>query len=138
MKQTNSYKPTGYRLAAVRFVNADGTGEKNIADAGANDSAIKGLIITSDDPSARDLQLIVYDGANSFIFDTRPIPAGSGTDGVNGPVDGLTGAFLPLDGTGKKFLPLQGFGTTWSLRGAMLAAVTAAKTVTVLAIFEDY
>lgn len=134
-KQTSAFKPTGYRLESAKFTSADTTTGKSVGAAGANDSAIKGIIISSDDTSARNMQLIAYDGATSYVLDTKAVPAGSGTDGTNAAVDGLGGSYLPLDGTGKKFIPLE---AGWSLYAAMLATITAAKTVTITLVIEDY
>ncbi len=134
-KQTSTFRPRGFRFAARPFVNADSTASFDIALAGADDSIVKSIVITSDDTSARNVQIIMDDGTTEHVLDTLPIPIASGTNGTDPAVDGLAATWLPLDSIEKKILPLAA-GCT--LKARMLVAVTAAKTVAVSAVLEDY
>lgn len=135
-KQINSYRPRGFNAAGVQFVNATGTTITTILAAGADDTIIKSLNITSDEAATtRYVQLYIYDGTTNYLLDTIPVPALAGSDGTVISVDALRFAGLPLDAEGKKILPLKQGHT---LKAAMLVAVTAAKTVTVIAIAEDF
>src|SRR5690349_1231824 len=96
-KQSVSFKPRGFSFGAFPFVNATGTTVSTVKAAGANDSIVKSLIITSDDSSPMDVSIILYDGSNSRILDTINVPAGSGTNGTDPAVDALASTALPLD-----------------------------------------
>jgi hypothetical protein len=134
-KQSVTFKPRGFKFGSARIANAAGTTAQAVAAAGADDSIIDSIIISSTDTNPQDVQIIVNDGTNDNIIDTVNVPAGSGTDGTHPAVDGLSNAALPLNAQNKKVLFLKA-GCT--LKAAMVAAVTAAKLVTVNAFAEDF
>jgi hypothetical protein len=118
----------------VTFVNADGTAKKTLFTAGANGSLLTDLNITSDDTALMNLDLFLKDGTTSFALGTIPVAIGAGTTAASNAVNGLDAAKLPgLAADGTLWLP-----TLWTLEGAVKVAVTAAKTVTVLALGGDY
>ncbi len=134
-KTTLVYKPKGYSNQGANFDIADTTSIKDVATASADDSIIKSISIVSDDVATRYISLIVNDGANDRIIDTIEVPAGAGTDGITPAVDGLANTLLPLDSSLKKILPIMGGG---KLCAKMVATITAAKTVTLNVIQEDF
>lgn len=129
-KQTNDYKPTGFRIEAVDFGNADGTTTKAILAADADDSVIVQLTASSLSPSDETLRLYLYDGANDFFLADIVIPALSGV-GANPVIDIL--ATIP--GIYNASLPLE---ATWSLRAAATSTISVTGDVTVSAIVTDY
>lgn len=134
-KITSRYLTRGFRNAAKVILPADTTAVVTVAAAGADDSIIKAISITSTDSAARNVSLILSDGSTSYVLDTLNIPITAGTDGSTIAVNGLSGAFLPIDSATKKVLPLmQG----WTLKAAMLVTITAAKQVTINVVLEDY
>lgn len=134
-KQSVVFSPTGVNNKGVKFQNADGTTVKDLFVADTDDSLIRSIVLVSDDTTDRIATLILNDGTTDFTIGAISVPAGSGTNGTASPVDGLPWDWLPVDARGKKFLEIKG---GWKLRGKMDAAVTSAKTVTVVSIGDDY
>lgn len=125
-------------LAAVTIVAADTTTLKTVYTGSANDAIIKGLNITSDDTAARVVNITVHDGTADRQIISITIPAASGTNGLSPSVDALSTVYLPslpLDNNGKRVLPIK---TGHILKVASQSTVTAAKTITVSAIVEEY
>jgi len=123
-------------LAEVTFVNADGTTPKDLVSAAADGTKILGISATSDDTSAVNLQLFIHDGSVGYLVGTVLVPTLSGTDGVVAAValiDKDSVALPWLDADGEFFIP-----TGYKIQVAPLAAVTAAKTVTVVCLAGDY
>lgn len=131
-KQTNNYQPIGFRNGAVQFSGADTTTIKDILAAGADDSVITSISLTSDSGVPENIQLFLFDGAASHIIATIRIPAGAGTNGSNATVDGLAGAWFPLS-AGKRVITLQ---NGWKLQAAMLT--TASGNIEFSATAQDY
>jgi hypothetical protein len=126
--------PLTVQTSAATIVNADGTGEKTLVTAGANGTRIDAVSITSTDTAAVTLTVLVHDGTTSYAVGEIAVPAGSGTNGSAPAIKGLSADGLPwLDASGSLFLK-----TGWSLRVAAKAAVTSAKTVTLVAFSGDY
>jgi hypothetical protein len=122
------------KLEERTFVNADGTALTSLWAAGANGGKITAINCTSDDTATVNMKVAIYDGANSFLIGTVPIVTLSGTNGVAAAVNVLDSDYIPcLDIDNGIYLP-----TGYSVYGAPLAAVTAAKTVNVVAIGVDY
>lgn len=120
-------------LSAATFVNADGTNLKTLFTAGAEGSLLTAIAITSDDTAARDLNLYVTISGTDYRVGQVNIPIGAGTTTTSA-VNALAVGKLPwLNADGSFFLPAGQV-----LKGAMAVAVTAAKTVTVLAVGGDY
>lgn len=108
--------------------------------AGSNDAVVKSLVVTSSDSSARTLNIYINNGTYDYLLAAITIPATSGgaSGGTTVNVDILGSQYflgLPFDQSGKPVLPLQ---TGYVLKAGVQVAVTAAKTVTVSAIVEEY
>lgn len=121
-------------LAEVTFVNADGTTAKDLISGGTDGTKVLGIACTSDDTSAVVMQLYVHDGTTAYLVGSINIPTLAGTDGTEPAVDLLDAAALPwLDADGEFFIP-----TGYKLQVAPQAAVTSAKTVTVVCFGGNY
>lgn len=117
----------------VTFVNADGTTAKTIFTAGADGSVITGINVTSDDTSAVVLNVYLNDGATDYLLGAINVPTLSGTDGSAPAVEGCDPAFIPFFAGGQARLK-----TGYSIKAGPQAAVTAAKTVTIVGTGADY
>ena len=118
------------------FVNGDGTTVKTCYTAGADDSVIKTIIVTSTDTAARDIQFHISDGTTNFQLRRVNIPASAGNSTSVAPVDCLSGfTGLPLDEHGNRVLRLR---RNFQLRANMVAAVTAATEIDVIVLGEDF
>lgn len=137
-KQTALYLPKQANNQSVTFVNADSFTPKLCFTAGADDSDVKAIIVTSNDTAAMNIQLWIVRGGVDYLLGTINIPTLSGTNGTVVSVDlinavGIPG--LPVDSAGKRYLPLKSGDT---LKTNPLVAVTAAKTVWVSVLGQDY
>jgi hypothetical protein len=117
------------------FAPGDGTNTKICFTAGAQDSVIKAIIVTSTDSVAKDIQFHLSDGTTNFQLRRLTIPALSGNSSA-APVDVLsTFIGMPFDEHGNRVIRLRrGF----QIRANMLAAVTASTEVDVIILGEDY
>lgn len=123
------------KTAAQTFVNADGTTLKTLYTAGASGGKVQFLEAASDDTAARILRLHVQRGGAGadYLLGSVNVPLASGTGAVAA-VNLLSAAQLPgilEDGT----LLL---GPSDVLKGSVEVAVTALKTLTVVAAGGDY
>jgi len=137
-KQTSLFLHTGHNMSGVTFVNADGTTAKTVFTAGSNDSDVKGIWATTDDTSAVNLKLFLYNGVTSYLLGCVNIPTLSGTNGTAATVNLLNSAYLPgllLDASGKNYIPLK---TGWSITVAPLVSITSTKTCWISAAGHDY
>jgi len=138
-KQKDLFLTKAYRLTTTTrqtFVNADGTTIKDICAAGTDDSNIIQLIVASDDTAAKTLLLYLNDGTNNNPIGHLIIPIGAGTNGTTNFANGLTSTIpILIDAVGNYYIPLP---AGCKLRAGMLAAVTAARTITVTAILGDF
>lgn len=127
--------PLTIKTDAITFVNADSTSEKTLVTAGTNGARVDVISITSDDTSARVLNVIVNDGAASYKVGTVNVPAGSGTDAaLTLPVKLLYSPILPwLDSSGSIFLEAG-----WKINLQPQVAITSAKTVYAVAFYGEY
>lgn len=116
--------------AGVTVVNADGTNKKTIYTAGANGGRVDGIIVCSDDTAAVNLAFYIDDGSADLYIGNVNVPIGSGYTTVV-KVDAMT----TLKPAGQSFIQLK---ATYKLECNAVAAVTAAKTVTVVAIGGDF
>lgn len=131
---TSPIFPLVVQTSAIAIVNADGTGEKALVTAGANGTRVDTVSITSTDTATVTLTVILHDGTTPYAVGEIAVPAGSGTNGSAPAIKGLSAEGLPwLDTSGSIFLK-----SGWSLRVAAKAAVTSAKTVTLVAFSGDY
>jgi hypothetical protein len=121
-------------LAEVTFVNADGTTAKTVFTAGADGGVLKHINVVSDDTATVQMEVYVDDGVTAYLLGVVDVVTLSGTDGTNPSVDLMSGTLIPGLGTdGELFIP-----TGYTVEVAPIAAVTAAKTVTVVGIGIDY
>ena len=117
------------QAAEATFVNADGTTPKDLIEAGASGSKILDINVTSDDTATVNMQVFVHDGATAYLLGTVPVATLSGTDGAAVSVNLLDSDYIAgLDADGQLAVP-----TGYKIQVAPLGAVTAAKTVTVIA-----
>ncbi len=126
------------KTAAQTFANADATALKTLYTAGANGSRIMGIGATTTDTSANDVELYVLVGG---VGTAQPIGggrvaalAGSIAAPVSAAVSLLSATQIPMllsDGS------LQ-LGAADILQASVQAAVTAAKTLTVVVQAGDY
>lgn len=126
------------KTPGASFANADGTAYKTLYTASADDAIVKAIMVTSNDTAAVNLKLAINDGVTDRIIGTVNIPITAGLTGAIAAVDLLGSSLmpgLPMDQNGKRVLPMQG---THVLKVAPLVAVTAAKTVDVVAVVEEY
>lgn len=125
--------------AFATIVNADGTTEKVLytcpssGDALTYGSRCVSIAISSDDTSARNIQIKHKKSGVSYLLGTIPVAIGAGTGSIPS-ADGLNLAYLPFlttDEFGRKVLRMAaGESLVASLD---TGAVTAAKTVTIKA-----
>ena len=137
-KSTNLYFTQNLKLTATTIVNADSTNKKTLFTAGANDSIVKSLHVVSDDTAARVINIYVNDGTTDNYIGSVNVPITSGFTGAIAAVDLLNGTLfptLPYDSNGKRVLPLP---AGYILKVAVQVAVTAAKTLSVTCMAEDY
>jgi len=120
--------------AGISFANADGTTVKTIYTAGVEGALIDNIAVVSDDTSAVILVLTYNDGTTDFPIGEVSIPVGSGTDGSSPAVNLLSATAMPFLQAGGG-LPL---GNAHSLKINAKSAVTAAKTVTLVAFGGNY
>jgi len=139
MAKTTSLPLTqSIKNAGVTILPADTTALKTLYTAGANDAVVKSIICVSDDTAAVNLRVLINIAGTDYQIGTVNVPIASGTNGTANAVDVLNSTALPglpLDRNGKRILPLVGGAI---VKVAALATVTAAKTVTVTAIVEEY
>lgn len=120
------------------IVAADASGLKTVYTAGSNDSVIKSLQVASDDTTARVLNVYINNGSTDYLLGAVSVAIASGTNGTTAAVDLLGGTLmpaLPYDANGKRVLPLP---AGYVLKVSSQTTVTAAKTVTITAMAEDY
>lgn len=137
-KQSNLYLPAETNNGNTTFTSADTTTAKTVFTAGANDSNVKSIIVTSDDTAAINLRLYLTRSGTDYLLGTVNIPISSGVGGTVVSVDMLNSTSipgLPVDNVGKRYISLK---TGETLKAACLATMTAAKTCTVNCLGEDY
>jgi hypothetical protein len=119
----------------VTWVNADGAGSiKDIFVAGANGSRVAAVAATSTDTSAIDVQLLAHDGTTAYLIGTVTVAIGSGNTGSVAAVNLLSLNQNPwLNSDGSITLP-----SGWKLQAKNVTTVTAAKTLTLVALGGDY
>jgi hypothetical protein len=130
--------PQNVNNLSVTFTNADTNATKLAFTASANDSNIKAILACTDDTAAINLRVYITRGGVDYLLGTIRIPTLSGTDGAAPGIDLLLAsgmAGLPLDAVGKRYIPMK---TGDTLRLACLATMTAAKTLWVSVLGEDY
>ena len=121
-------------LVEVTFVNADSTTPKDLVAGATDGTKVFAINVASDDTAASNLQLFMHDGTTAYLMGTVNIPIAAGSDGTTASVNVLDSTMIPsLDADGELFIP-----TGYKLQIAPLAAVTAAKTVSIVCLAGDY
>lgn len=121
-------------VAEVTFVNADGTTAKDLVSAGTDGTKVFRINCTSDDTSTVNMEVYIHDGTTAYLLGTVAVATLSGTDGSTAAVNVLDSTLIPgVDQDGELFIP-----SGYKLQVAPLAAVTAAKTVTVVCFAGNY
>jgi hypothetical protein len=123
---------------AVNFANADSTNLKDIFVAGANGSILRTINACTTDTSTNNVQLFHYDGSTAYLIGTVPVVTLSGTNGSANTVNLLDPAKIPGLPKDNSGLVAYWLKSGEKIQAAPLAAVTAAKTLTLVANGEDY
>lgn len=120
--------------AEATFVNADGTTPKDLIIAPTDGTKIFAINVTSDDTATVNMKVFLHDGSTAYLLGTVAVPTLAGTNGSAPAVNVLDPTAIPgLDADGELFLPAG-----YKIQVAPLAAVTAAKTVTVVGLGANY
>lgn len=118
------------RRGLAQIVNADASSAKTLVVAGSNGNKVVNIVASSNDSSARDIQVSLVRGATTtYLLATTTVVANSGNVAGTAPADLL--AIIPnlaRDQDGQPYLFLEGGD---SLVVSALTTVTAAKTVNV-------
>lgn len=123
----------------ITFVNADGTTAKDLFVADATDgSKLYSIAATTSDTSANNVQLFYNDGTTSFLIATVRVAIASGTDGEAASVNLLNAAACPFVRKDNGENPFIEVKAGHKITVAPLVAVTADKTLTLVALGEDY
>lgn len=120
------------------FIDTDGTSLKTIATAGANDSRITYISISSTDTAAIKAFFYIDNGITNGIISHCEITANSGTNGTTDIVPAISTAnFLhrKLDNNANPYFELAANHT---LKMKLSSAVAAAKEIKVVVTQEDY
>lgn len=126
--------PDTIKNAALDIENADGTTTQDLLTAGSAGSRINNISVTSDDTAAVDLIVYYNDGTTDFAIARVNIPIGAGTNGTAPPVSLLNATDMPFLGDDLSYYLLA----AKKIRIAAVAAVTAAKKVSLVATYGDY
>lgn len=126
------------KITPITIVAADASNQKVVATAGANGSKVVGLSATSDDTASRVLVVSLTRSAVNYVLASVTIPIASGTDGIAKAINLLDAAMwpgLPIDNDGQAYFFLES-GDTLSVKTT--TTVTAAKTITIVAVFGNF
>lgn len=137
-KQKEIFLTKGYNAAGITFTNADTTTIKNIYTAGADDSLIKSIAVTSSSTTDADALFYLFNGTTRFLFGHLDVPANAGFNGIVNQVNGLNKTNFPcleMNSSGVAFLPLK---TGWSLQVALKNTLAAGEILTVVVSVEDF
>lgn len=112
-----------------QIVNADGTTKFTIFTFGANGSRVDSISLCSNDTAAVVMNFYLNDGSTDFYYGNITIAIGAGYTTI------LKQDALPILNPKEGFIKAP---TGWLLKCAANAAVTAAKTVDVVASGGDF
>lgn len=113
---------------------ADTTTLQDLVTAGADGARVSSISCTSDDTAAMIVQLWHYDGTTAHLLGSVSVPTLSGTDGTNPSVSILNQTDMPFLGDDLAFM----LEATDKLQASVVATVTTAKKVTLVASYGDY
>jgi len=121
-------------VAEVTFVNADGTTPKDLVLGATNGTKVFSINATSDDTSDVVVSVFIYDGSTAYLLGAVNVPTLSGTNGTDPSVNLLESSMiLSVDADGELFIP-----SGYKVQVAPQAAVTTAKTLTIICFAGDY
>lgn len=126
--------PGTIKTQAVTILPADTTTPKDLITAGANGSKITGINITSDDTAIMVVQLWYHNLTTAYLIGSVSVPTLAGTDGTVPSVSLLNSTAIPSLGEDLSLM-LEGLD---KIQVSVVATVTTAKTVTVVASYGDY
>ena len=140
-KNKEAYFTKQERIERQTFVPADGTTIKDICTAGADDSRLMEVLITSTDTAAKDITFYLNDGTNDTPIKLATVAARQG-DIITTP-DSLrllnsNSGFINgrlFDRDQNYYIPLP---AGYKLRAKCNAAVSATKDIVVIAILKDF
>lgn len=130
--------PKQPQVNRVQIANADGQNQKTGYTAGANGSKILGIVATSSDTSAHDVQVSLTNAGTSYPLGTKTVPLSAGTVAGTPAVNLLDPTVivgLPFDSDGNQYLNMISGDT---LTFEALVSVTAAKLITIHVIAVDF
>ena len=125
------------KAGLAQIANADASNQKDVLTGGASGTKVTALMASSDDTSARVVQLSILRSAVNYVFGSVSVAAASGTDGSTAAVDLLKSLLLPglpLDADGKHYLFLESGD---KLQVKSLATVTSTKLIHIAAVAAD-
>lgn len=125
------------RAGLTQIANADASNQKDVLTAGTSGTKISALMASSDDTSARVVQVSILRGATNYVLGSASVPAASGTDGSTAGIDLLKSLLLPglpFDADGQKYVFLESGD---KLQVKSLATVTSDKLIHVVAVASD-
>lgn len=130
--------PSTPKVGLVTIVNADASNLKTVYTGVAAGSKVIGLSATSDDTSDRTLQVYITRSGTDYLIGSAVVADLSGTNGVTDPAVNLLNYIpgLPTDSNGVRFVYLQDTGDVLKVKAT--TTVTAAKTVAILGVVEDF
>lgn len=137
-KSSSLMLPQNANNGSVSFTNADTTTLKTVFTAGANDSDVKSLVASSDDTAAINVKIWINRSGTDYLLAVVNVPITSGGLGTISATDLLSLSAipgLPLDSIGKQYIPLKNGEL---LKVSCLATMTAAKTLYINALGQDY
>lgn len=125
------------KTGQAALVNADGTALKTLFTAGANGARVDTISASSDDSSDRTVQLWKTVSGTDYLLGEVLVVDGAGSNGVDKAVNLLNATDLPwVRSEGGN--PVMYLGANEVLKVAAKVAVTAAKTVYLVAQGGDY
>lgn len=125
--------PQNVNNGVGKIAAADTTTTKDVLTAGANDSLVRSLMLTSKSSAVETIQIYISDGTNDYPLVRVSVPANAGFLASTPPADVLATAAWLTQNNAKGVIPLK---TGWKLRAASLA--TVGGDVAVIAIADDY
>ncbi len=135
--------PQTLHSTITQFTSTDTSTAKSIFAAGANGSAVNSIVVYTNDTTAINLQLGIYNGSTNFVIGTVNIPAVAGNSNSVPTVDLLRstqwGGQLYLgfnyDANGNKTLFIP---SGYSLYMNCIATMTSAKVTNILVQGGDF
>lgn len=130
--------PTFIKQPQNGKVIANNTTNANIYTAGSNGSKVVSLIATTNSTSTVNCAIQVLNGSTLYTIGYVSIPASSGTNASNVPVNLFSATYmpvLPLDSDGNPYLFLISGD---SLQISLSAAITGANAATFMAVVGDF